>query len=190
MKKLELREHIIKISSDLFYSNGYNATGINEIIAKADIAKATLYSHFKSKDELCIAYLNNMHTSFMNGLDFFIQSKNEEKQQLLGIFDFLRELYFKPDFNGCWAIKCIGEIGSANNAIREEIQNQKLNLISYLKGIIALNIPTNSNAETEKLAHTLYLLYESAISESYLHKNDWPIYSARSIAKQLIPIHL
>ena len=43
MKKPELREHIIKIASDLFYSNGYNATGINEIIAKADIAKPEPY---------------------------------------------------------------------------------------------------------------------------------------------------
>ena len=92
MRKIELREHIIKIASDLFYTNGYNATGINEIIAKADIAKATLYSHFKSKDELCVAYLKSMHTNFMNGLDSFIKSKNEVTQQLLGIFDFLREL--------------------------------------------------------------------------------------------------
>jgi|TARA_R110000868_G_scaffold24193_1_gene95895 AcrR family transcriptional regulator len=188
MKKIELREHIIKIASDLFYTNGYNATGINEIIAKADIAKATLYSHFKSKDELCVAYLKSMHTNFMNGLDSFIKSKNEATQQLLGIFDFLRELYFKPGFNGCWATKCIGEIGTASNVISQEIQNQKLNLLSYLKKVIESNLPNNSNAETEKLANAIYLLYESAISESHLHKNDWPIYSARSIAKQIIPI--
>ena len=190
MKKLELRDHIIKIASDLFYSNGFNATGINEIIAKADIAKATLYSHFKSKDELCVAYLKNMHNSFMNGLDAFIKSKNEAKQQLLGIFDFLRELYIKPDFNGCWAIKCIAEIGSNNNAIRQEIQNQKLNLLAYLKKLIENNLPNNSIAETEKLANAIYLLYESAISESHLQQNDWPIYSAKSLAKQLMPINI
>lgn len=189
MKRLELQEHIVKVASDLFYTNGFNATGINEIIAKAEIAKATLYSHFKSKDELCIAYLKNMNNNFMNGLEVFIKSKNETKAQLLGIFDFLKELYSKPNFNGCWSLKCLAEIGSGSNKIRAEIQNQKTKLINYLKDLIAFNLPTNSNAETEKLANTLYLLYESAISESHLHKNDWPIYSARSIANQLITIN-
>tara|TARA_R110000796_G_scaffold183498_1_gene299924 strand:+ start:58795 stop:59364 length:570 start_codon:yes stop_codon:yes gene_type:complete len=186
MKKSELREHIIKVASELFYANGYNTTGINEIIANAGIAKATLYSHFKSKDELCIAYLKNMNQVFMDDLDAFITSKKEIKLQLLGIFDFLREFYYKPNFNGCWSIKCIAEIGKENHAVRQEIQNQKTGLLSYLKDIISTNLPNNSNAETEKLSNTIYLLYESAICESHLHQSDWPIYSAKSIANQVI----
>ncbi|QWX83456.1 TetR/AcrR family transcriptional regulator [Cellulophaga sp. HaHaR_3_176] len=187
MKKLELREHIIKVASELFYANGYNATGINEIILKAEIAKATLYSHFKSKDELCISYLKNMNDNFMNGLHVHIESKKESKLQLLGIFDYLRDLYFNPDFNGCWSIKCMAEIGKEDNEIRKEIKSQKNNLMSYLKIIINNNLPQNSNAETEKLSNAIYLLYESAISESHLHESDWPIYSARTIALQLLP---
>jgi AcrR family transcriptional regulator len=45
------------MDSDLFYVNSYNNTGINEIITKSDIAKASLYSHFASKDELFVAHL-------------------------------------------------------------------------------------------------------------------------------------
>ena len=186
MKKLELREHIIKVASELFYANGYNATGINEIIAKAEIAKATLYSHFKSKDALCIAYLKSMDNNFMDNLDVFIKSKKEAKLQLLGIFDFLREMYYTSNFNGCWAIKCIAEIGKENHVVRQEIQNQKINLLSYLKGIISTNLPYCSKAEIEKLSNTIYLLYESAICESHLHQSDWPIYSAKNIANQVI----
>lgn len=187
MKKLELREHIIKVASELFYANGYNATGINEIISKADIAKATLYSHFKSKDELCISYLNTMNTNFMEGLNTYIESKSESKLQLLGIFDYLRDIYFNSDFNGCWAIKCMAEIGNENTKIKKEIRSQKNNLMAYLRSVINTNLPQNSNAETEKLSNAIYLLYESAISESHLHENDWPIYSARTIAAQLLP---
>lgn len=187
MKKSELRAHIIKIASNLFYTNGYNTTGINEIIAKSDIAKATLYCHFSSKDELCIAYLKKMNSDFMLGLEAFINSKKDTKEQLLAIFDYLREIYYKEGFNGCWGINCLAEIGSDNIKIKEEIQFQKTNLIAYLAKIINLNLPHNSMAETDKLSSTLYLLYESAICESNLHKKDWPIYAAKQIAKQLLP---
>ncbi|MEM6772989.1 MAG: helix-turn-helix domain-containing protein, partial [Bacteroidota bacterium] len=58
MDRAKTHLHIIKTASRLFYDKGYNLTGINEIIAEAGIAKATLYSHFKSKEDLCLAYLN------------------------------------------------------------------------------------------------------------------------------------
>jgi AcrR family transcriptional regulator len=187
MKKSELREHIINVASDLFYVNGYNATGINEIIAKSDIAKATLYSHFASKDELCIAHLKKMNSDFMEGLDSFIRSKRDIKQQILGIFDYLREMYYKDGFNGCWCINCFAEIGPKNVKIKEEIQAQKMGLVTYLAKIVQQNFPFNSIAETDKLSSAIYLLYESAVSESHLHKKDWPIYAAKQVAKQLLP---
>ncbi|WP_158974802.1 TetR/AcrR family transcriptional regulator [Cellulophaga sp. L1A9] len=186
MKKLELRNHIIKVASDLFYSKGYNATGINEIIENAHIAKATLYNHFKSKEELCIEYLKDMNSKFMQELALFIETQDNVRLKLLGIFDYLRELYRASNFNGCWACKCISEIGKENKTIREEIQHQKNNLLQFLKDLVQKNIPQNSNAESERLSNAIYLLYESAISESYLHQNDWPIYSAKSIANQMI----
>jgi len=187
MKRAELREHIIKVASELFYANGYNTTGINEIIAKADIAKATLYSHFKSKDDLCVSYLQYMNTIFMDGLQNHINSKKEVKLQLLGIFDHLRTYYFDADFNGCWSINCMAETGSNNYKIQEEIKLQKNNLLAYLREVIQKNLPQNTNAETEKLSNAIYLLYEGAITESNLHNNDWPIFSARSTASQLLP---
>lgn len=187
MKKSELREHIVKVASDLFYVNGYNTTGINEIISKSGIAKATLYSHFTSKDELCIAYLKHKNSEFMQGLDTFLTTKKDAKEQLLSIFDYLRELYYQEGFNGCWGINCLAEINREDIKIREEIQTQKLDLIAYLAKNINIHYPLNSIAETDRIASGIYLLYESAICESHLHKNDWPIFSCKRIAKELLP---
>lgn len=46
------RDELIEIASKLFYQQGYQATGIKQIIDEAGIAKGTFYSHFKSKEEL------------------------------------------------------------------------------------------------------------------------------------------
>ncbi|WP_084598172.1 TetR/AcrR family transcriptional regulator [Flagellimonas lutaonensis] len=66
--------HILKTAGSLFYRNGYHNTGINEIIKHADIAKATLYNHFESKDAICIAYLEHRHRSFISALKSYAEN--------------------------------------------------------------------------------------------------------------------
>ena len=185
MRKLNVREHIINTASDLFYVNGYNSTGINEIIDKCGIAKATLYHHFKSKETICIAYLEQRHTVFLKGLKEFTIKASSSKQQLLSIFDFLREIYRKGNFYGCSSINILGELSPDNLNILNVIQKQKKELLLYLGEIVGDNITNISIAETEKISGGIYLLYESAIMESHLHKNDWPIHLAKSIAPSL-----
>jgi len=185
MQKTNIKEHIVTIASNLFYTNGYNATGINEIISKSEIAKATLYHHFKSKEDICVAYLENRHMYFMKELKDYIKEKNEGRQKLIAIFDFLRDLYRKGDFHGCWGIKTLGELPPENEKIVSVIQRQKKELLLFLGEIVGDTIANISRAETEKISGGLYLLYEGAITESHLHRNDWPIHLAKSIAPSI-----
>ncbi|MBW8242426.1 TetR/AcrR family transcriptional regulator [Muricauda oceani] len=185
MQRNELHEHIISSAGDLFYSQGYNSTGVNEIITKCDIAKATLYSHFKSKEDICIAYLNQRHVGFMDTLKSYVESRSKGKNQLLAIFDLLRDMYLEENFQGCWGLKTLGELSPDQTAILSVIQQQKKELLLYLGEIVGDNISNLSKAETEKISGGLYLLYESAVTESHLFKNDWPIFMAKSIAPSL-----
>lgn len=185
MSKTNIKEHIIETANQLFYKHGYNSTGINEIIEKAGIAKATLYHHFKSKEDICIAYLEARHQAFMEQLASYIKSKPLGKPKLLAIFDFLRDLYRSGDFYGCWAQKTLGELNENDKKIHEVIQKQKKELLLVLGEVVGDNIAFVSKAETEKISGGLYLLFESAITESHLHQNDWPIHLAKSIAPSL-----
>ncbi|WP_136466487.1 TetR/AcrR family transcriptional regulator [Flagellimonas onchidii] len=185
MEKITLREKIIRTAGELFYSNGYNSTGINEIIDKCSIAKATLYSHFKSKEDICIAYLTQRHEVFLTSLKGYVSKRKKGKNQLLAIFDFLRDMYREEDFYGCWALKTLGELSPKQKRLLGVIQKQKKDLLLYLGEVVGENIINISKAETEKISGGLYLLYDSAITESYLFKNDWPIYMSRSIAPSL-----
>ncbi|MCR9228208.1 MAG: TetR/AcrR family transcriptional regulator [Flavobacteriaceae bacterium] len=185
MQRNELHGHIISSAGDLFYSQGYNSTGVNEIISKCDIAKATLYSHFKSKEDICIAYLNQRHSAFMENLKGYVKDRERGKTQLLSIFDLLRDMYLEENFQGCWGLKTLGELSPDQTAVLKVIQQQKKELLLYLGEIVGDNISNLSKAETEKISGGLYLLYESAVTESHLFKNDWPIFMAKSIAPSL-----
>ncbi|PWL40028.1 TetR/AcrR family transcriptional regulator [Flagellimonas aquimarina] len=185
MQRPEIHQHIITSASNLFYTNGYNSTGINEIISKSGIAKATLYSHFKSKEDICIAYLKQRHDSFLESLKSYVSKRKKGKNQLLAIFDLLRDMYRDEDFHGCWGLKTLGELSPKQKKVLGVIQKQKKELLLYLGEVVGDNISNISKAETEKISGGIYLLYDSAITESHLFKNDWPIYMSRSIAPLL-----
>ncbi|MEL6535456.1 MAG: TetR/AcrR family transcriptional regulator [Bacteroidota bacterium] len=184
MKHSEVRNRIIETASTLFYEKGYNSTGINEIIAESGIAKATLYSHFKSKEDICLAYLQFKDAVFIKDIEAFALSKPKGLDQVLAVFGFLK-LYFKDkDFNGCWCLKTVAEIPKDNDRVRNEIQAQKRGLIKLIETLILSNLEVEAE-QAGSLARKVYLLYESAIGESHLHKEDWPIIEAQELCAQL-----
>tara|TARA_B100000809_G_C15139054_1_gene532082 strand:- start:3795 stop:4358 length:564 start_codon:yes stop_codon:yes gene_type:complete len=186
VKHSEVKHNIIETASSLFYKNGYNSTGINEIIAEAGIAKATLYNHFKSKEDLCIAYLQFKNKTFLTDIKAYSITKVKGKSQVLSIFDFL-QLFFKDnDFNGCWCIKTVAEIPKENEKIRTEIQLQKNKFIQLISDLVVNNLDTIKEKEVESLTRQIYLLYESAVAESHLHQADWPIKETKKLCSQII----
>ncbi|MEP3386165.1 MAG: TetR/AcrR family transcriptional regulator, partial [Flavobacteriaceae bacterium] len=166
--------------------NGYNSTGINEIISEAGIAKATLYNHFKSKEDICLAYLRFRNTSFIKDIEAFTSSKPKGKKQILAIFDFLELFFLTKDFNGCWCIKTVSEIPRDNETIRNEIQKQKNDLIQFISKLVTNNLEKTKVDEMNSLSRKIYLLYESAVGESYLHQTDWPIKETKNLCSTII----
>jgi AcrR family transcriptional regulator len=51
------RDRILSAAGRLFYREGYRAVGIDRVIAESDVAKATFYKHFPSKDDLIVAWI-------------------------------------------------------------------------------------------------------------------------------------
>lgn len=186
MKHSLVRQTIIDTASNLFYQNGYNLTGINEIIREAGIAKATLYSHFRSKDDICIAYLKNRNEPFLRQIKAFAEKQKTGKSQVLGVFDFLSLFFKDKSFNGCWCINTFSEIPRENAKIRTEIQNQKKDFLNLVEDLVITNYQNLSQKEQKIVAKQVYLLYESAISESHIHQEAWPINAAREMADAIL----
>ena len=186
VKHSEIRHKIVKTASNLFYKNGYNSTGINEIISESGIAKATLYNHFKSKDDICIAFLEFKHTAFMKEIEAFAKAKEKGSAQLLALFDYLQQFFWDKDFNGCWGIKTVAEIPQDNEKIRTELQKQKKGFLELIIALVTENLKNDNQEEITTIGRRIYLLYESAIVECHLHQNDWPIKEAKEMCSQII----
>ncbi len=184
MKHGLARQTIIETASRLFYTHGYNLTGINQIIEEAGIAKATLYNHFRSKEDICIAYLEYKDTAFFEQLRPFLEAYPKGRERIMGLFDFLSRFYQGDDFNGCWCLNTVSEIPKDNTNIRQVIMAGKDVLIDLIEELVSdISI---TELKKKELAKQIYLLYESGLSESHLHQKVWPIATARAICEQLL----
>src|SRR3954467_4720913 len=95
------RERLLAAADELFYAEGVHTVGIDRIIERAGVAKASLYSSFGSKEELVRAYLEGRHerrrTRVLDGLARF----DNPGDGLLGVFDVLAEVASQPNYRGC-----------------------------------------------------------------------------------------
>ncbi|WPU99186.1 TetR/AcrR family transcriptional regulator [Mucilaginibacter sp. cycad4] len=102
IKTLKPRERILKTAYALFNEFGFNTVGVDRIVAESDVSKRSFYDHFPSKSDLMSATLE-----FRDWLRFSDMEKrvsegtHDPKQEILAIFDSLKDWFAEEDFNGC-----------------------------------------------------------------------------------------
>jgi AcrR family transcriptional regulator len=120
-KKLEstARERILDSAYELFSRRGIRAVGVDEVIDRAAVAKATLYRHFPSKDELALAFLERREQLWTIGwVEAEARSRGASpEEQLLSIFDLFDEWFHRDDFEGCAFINVLLEIGDLDHPV-------------------------------------------------------------------------
>src|SRR5512146_3350565 len=67
-KKSDPRTRIMEVADHLFYTEGVRATGTEKIMSSSNVAKATFYRNFESKDALVLAYLDSRDRFFWDYL--------------------------------------------------------------------------------------------------------------------------
>jgi AcrR family transcriptional regulator len=109
----EARERIVDSSYELFSQRGIQAVGVDEVIEKAGVAKATLYRHFPSKDDLVLEFLESREERWTHELvEAGAKSRGSTpEEQLLAIFDVFDEWFRREDFEACSFINVLLEMG-------------------------------------------------------------------------------
>jgi AcrR family transcriptional regulator len=113
------RERILESAYELFSTRRVRAVGVEEVIERADVAKATLYRHFPSKDDLVLAFLRRREEVWTHG---WVETEarrrgSSPEQRLLSIFDLFDEWFHRADFEGCSFINVMLETASLDHPI-------------------------------------------------------------------------
>jgi len=121
----EARDRILDTAYDLFSRRGIRDVGVDELIERAGVAKATLYRHFPSKDELVLAFLEQREQRWT--LDWLEaearRGGSTPEEQLLAIFDAFDGWFRRPDFEACSFINVLLEMGPEHPGGRASIQH-------------------------------------------------------------------
>ncbi len=185
MRKLSVKERVIETASSLFYFNGYNQTGINQIIAESGVAKASMYQHFRSKEDIAVAYLQGRHIMWMGKLNECVERKNHKNGKVLGCFDYLIEWLTEVDFRGCGWQNIISDLPKDHTKIRDQVVLHKNEFRKWIHNIMKEE-NKYTEKQAEKLGDEILILIEGAIILSQIQKNEWPIKSAKRAAVSLL----
>jgi len=185
MKELGVKERIIETASDLFYNQGYNQTGINQIIAEAGVAKASMYQHFRSKEDIAVAYLKRRHINWMGSLQDFVSPNKTNKEKLIASFDYLNSWLNSVAFRGCGWQNIITDLPSDHDKIRNQAVLHKNDVRAWVHQLLKEDGEYN-NDQSEQVGDEVIILLEGAIILSQIQKDDWPIKAAKSAAVRLL----
>jgi AcrR family transcriptional regulator len=130
------RDRILDTSYELFSRRGVRAVGIDEVIERAGVAKATLYRHFPSKDDLVVAFLERREERWTIG---WVETEarrrgSSPEEQLLAIFDAFDEWFRREDFEACSFINVLLELGPQHAAGSASVQHLE-NIRSIVRGL-------------------------------------------------------
>lgn len=95
------RERLLDAARELFYAEGVHTVGIDRVIERAGVAKASLYSTFGSKEGLVQAYLDERHESILARRRAAAEAAPDPVSAILAVFDSLARDFKLPDYNGC-----------------------------------------------------------------------------------------
>ncbi|MFD1605291.1 TetR/AcrR family transcriptional regulator [Flavobacterium artemisiae] len=183
-KKSSVQQRILETASGLFYSQGFNSTGINQIIAQADIAIGSLYKHYKSKNDLLYSYLEMQDEAFFSNLDLYVKDSKDPREKLLKMIDYRIALQEDSNFSGCHFIKINAEMGRKDIRVNELAAHHKEKQRAFLYKIIE-QIGKEPH-QTAALASTIFLLLEGAVVSAAIQGNTKDLQALKEIIPQLI----
>lgn len=186
-EKINVRDRLLETATRLFHENGYRATGINEIIEAADIAKASFYHHFKTKEDLLVTCLQRRHDEIMADLRQFLSQGDSPAQKIRRVFFWLSDgCQGEGSSYGCEFLNMTSEFRDVGSRVREVVKWHKNTFRDLMHELLQAHFlgTGKTDEDLDNAAAELYLLCEGALAASPVQCCTWPIETARKIAEE------
>lgn len=183
-------ERILEVATDLFYKQGYRATGINEVIKKSGVAKATFYSHFPTKDDLCKVYLKGLIDKEMDFVESFIAAAKTPEGRFLAIIESLDPWLINTEFRGCAFINMASEIPDPNSPLRKPgkdlYDSLRLRVEELSRELIDSDAKKYGHLKVKELSNDYMVAFSGAAALGEIYHDIWPVKHALTTVNRLI----
>ena len=195
MVKRDVRTNILDAAVDLFWKSSYHATNMNDLSRAAKVNKATVYQHFRSKEEVAIAAVERATERTVN--DVFakaFEATNEPLARLDGIYQRLYDthiaLYEQDGFTrGCPLVNLGVELSTSTHKVRETVRAGFKTFENYYQCIVedlrasdqlAYDLPA------EQLAHDLQNSMNATLIDSKIQQRPEVILEGKARARRCL----
>jgi AcrR family transcriptional regulator len=177
------RERILRVADELFYSRGLRAVGVDEIVARSETAKASLYAHFPTKDALIADYLRQRSDDWKAHLGAELERRGGSPVERIDhVFAILAEGCATPGFRGCPFINAAVEFPDPAHPARVVGSRHR----AWVRALL-LDLAERAGLEDrDRLADQLSLLYDSAMVGTQLSGTPASALTARDAAGLLV----
>ncbi len=182
LKTSAARDRIIETAERLFYDEGIRAVGIDRIVDEANVAKMTLYNHFKSKDDLVLAVLEYREEQVTEMFEKRLGKKiGKGCDPLEAFFEVLKEWFENPGFRGCSFINASVELADPTHQASQFAAAHK----QRFQKMIAQVLKQGGYAKATSLAPVISMLVEGAIVTAVMQQSSKSASVARRAALSL-----
>ncbi|MEV6487810.1 TetR/AcrR family transcriptional regulator [Actinoplanes sp. NPDC051633] len=180
-KKPPARDRLLAAADELFYAEGVHTVGIDRVIERAGVAKASLYSTFGNKEGLVKAYLEGRHERRRARLLEGLARYADPRERLLGVFDVMADVIDQPTFRGCAFYNA-----SAESPTGGPVQDVCDTTRAWTRGLFTELARDAGVPDPEALTEQLMLLYDGAMVGARMDRAPGKAAAARAVAEVLV----
>ncbi len=176
-------DRLLEAASALFDAEGIRAVGIDRLLARAGVAKASLYQHFESKDELVLAYLRRADRRDRAGYAHAVRAMADRPlDRIRAVFALAEAAARRRGFRGCLYINAVTEFPAARHPVRAVVSEHR----AWLAAELTTALAQAGAPDPTRLAGRIQLLYDGALVGSKAAHSVRPIREAAELVDELI----
>jgi TetR/AcrR family transcriptional regulator, transcriptional repressor for nem operon len=191
MVRANTREEIIRKGAELIHAQGFNATGLQQILQAVNIPKGSFYFYFKSKEDFGLEIINYFSSMISGVLAHYLGDKKIPPiKRLEKLFEFFETVYQKNGHTlGCPIGNLSLELADTNERLRAHLEGVIETLISQIELCLQeakrdKSIPASLN--TVDAARLIFYGFEGAVLHMKVVKNIEPFRVYRSCLKEYL----
>ena len=176
------RDRILGTAFRLFYAHGPRGVGVDTVIAESGVAKATLYKHFPRKDDLVLAYLDQVDQAWFAQLRSAARAAGDDpRDQLTGTFDALASACRRDGYHGCAFINAAAESEPGTRVHARTVEHKRV-VRAWLTDLAR----RAHAADPGQLARQLTLLLDGGLAAGVLDADPATPAAAMAAARALV----
>jgi AcrR family transcriptional regulator len=178
------RERILTTAFRLFYAHGPRGVGVDTVIAESGVAKATLYKHFPRKDDLVLAYLDQVDQAWFGALRAAARAGGDDPRvQLVAMFDALTSACRRDGYHGCAFINAAAESVAGTEVHARTVEHKQV-VRAWVADLARRADATNP----DELARQLTVLIDGGLAEGVLDADPAAAVAAKAAAQALVDL--